>query len=68
MVGQTVIRERSTPVLRFASLPRNCDADEEIDSMSLLACRGIGLVREVKLADQKSCYRSGPQHEKQPGD
>ena len=40
------------PVPRFLSLPPNCDAGGEIDSMSLLAGQGVGLVREVKPAGQ----------------
>jgi nitronate monooxygenase len=37
VVGQTVIGGQPMPVLRFVGLPPNCDAAEEIDSMSLLA-------------------------------
>jgi NAD(P)H-dependent flavin oxidoreductase YrpB (nitropropane dioxygenase family) len=40
------------PVPRFVSLPPNCDAGGEIDSMSLLAGQSVGLVREVKPAGQ----------------
>jgi NAD(P)H-dependent flavin oxidoreductase YrpB (nitropropane dioxygenase family) len=40
------------PVPRFMSLPPNCDAVGEIDSMSLLAGQGVGLVRGVKPAGQ----------------
>ena len=40
------------PVLRFVSLPPNSDAGGDIDSMSLLAGQGVGLVRELKPAGQ----------------
>jgi NAD(P)H-dependent flavin oxidoreductase YrpB (nitropropane dioxygenase family) len=40
------------PVARFVSLPPNCDAVGDIDSMSLLAGQAVGLVREVKPAGQ----------------
>jgi NAD(P)H-dependent flavin oxidoreductase YrpB (nitropropane dioxygenase family) len=46
------IEHRIMPVQRFASLPPNCDASGDVDSMSLLAGQGVGLVREVKPADQ----------------
>ena len=51
-VGRTVIGGEAMPVSRFASLPPNCDAGGEIDSMSLLAGQSVGLVREVKPAGQ----------------
>ena len=51
-VGQTVIGGQPMPVLCFMSLPPNSDASGEIDSMSLLAGQGVGLVREVKPAGQ----------------
>ena len=40
------------PVLRFAGFPPNGDASGDIDSMSLLAGQGVGLVDEVKPAGQ----------------
>jgi NAD(P)H-dependent flavin oxidoreductase YrpB (nitropropane dioxygenase family) len=52
VVGRTVIGGQPMPVPRFVSLPPNCDAGGEIDSMSLLAGQGVGLVREVKPAGQ----------------
>jgi enoyl-[acyl-carrier protein] reductase II len=52
VVGQTVIGGQPLPVRRFESLPPNCDAGGEIESMSLLAGQGVGLVREVKPAGQ----------------
>jgi NAD(P)H-dependent flavin oxidoreductase YrpB (nitropropane dioxygenase family) len=52
VVGQAVIGGRPIPVLRFMSLPPNGDADGDIDSMSLLAGQGVGLVREIKPAGQ----------------
>jgi NAD(P)H-dependent flavin oxidoreductase YrpB (nitropropane dioxygenase family) len=51
-VGQTVVGGQAMPVARFLSLPPNCDAGGDIDSMSLLAGQGVGLVREVKPAGQ----------------
>jgi enoyl-[acyl-carrier protein] reductase II len=50
VVGQTVIGGQPMPVRRFVSLPPNCDAGGDIDSMSLLAGQGVGLVRAVKPA------------------
>jgi NAD(P)H-dependent flavin oxidoreductase YrpB (nitropropane dioxygenase family) len=52
LVGQTVIGGQSMPVLRFASFPPNCDANGDIDSMSLLAGQCVGLVRVIKSAGQ----------------
>src|SRR6516164_2338631 len=52
VVGQTVIAGQSMPVLRFVSLPPNCDAAGDIDSMSLLAGQSVGLVRAIKPAGQ----------------
>jgi enoyl-[acyl-carrier protein] reductase II len=52
VVGRTVIGGQPLPVPRFVSLPPNCDAGGDIDSMSLLAGQGVGLVREVKPAGQ----------------
>jgi NAD(P)H-dependent flavin oxidoreductase YrpB (nitropropane dioxygenase family) len=52
VVGQTVIGGQPMPVPRFVSLPPNCDAVGDIDSMSLLAGQAVGLVREVKPAGQ----------------
>ena len=52
VVGQTVIAGQCMPVLRFVSLPPNCNAAGDIDSMSLLAGQGVGLVRAIKPADQ----------------
>jgi enoyl-[acyl-carrier protein] reductase II len=52
VVGQTVIGEQPIPVRRFVSLPPNCDASGDIDSMSLLAGQDVGLVREVQPAGQ----------------
>jgi NAD(P)H-dependent flavin oxidoreductase YrpB (nitropropane dioxygenase family) len=52
VVGQTVLGGQPVPVLRFVSLPPNVDARGEIDSMSLLAGQGVGLVREVEPAGQ----------------
>jgi NAD(P)H-dependent flavin oxidoreductase YrpB (nitropropane dioxygenase family) len=52
VVGQTVIGGQSLPVPRFASLPPNCDAGGDIDSMSLFAGQGVGLVRDVNPAGQ----------------
>jgi enoyl-[acyl-carrier protein] reductase II len=52
VVGQTVIAGQPLPVPRFASLPPNSEAGGDIDSMSLLAGQGVGLVREVKPAGQ----------------
>jgi NAD(P)H-dependent flavin oxidoreductase YrpB (nitropropane dioxygenase family) len=40
------------PVPRFVSLPPNCDAAGDVDSMSLLAGQGVGLVRAVEPAGQ----------------
>jgi NAD(P)H-dependent flavin oxidoreductase YrpB (nitropropane dioxygenase family) len=51
-VGQTVLGGQAVPVRRFVSLPPNCDASGEIDSMSLLAGQSVGLVREIKPAGQ----------------
>jgi NAD(P)H-dependent flavin oxidoreductase YrpB (nitropropane dioxygenase family) len=51
-VGQTVIGGQAMPVLRFVSIPPNGDARGDIDSMALLAGRGVGLVREIKPAGQ----------------
>jgi NAD(P)H-dependent flavin oxidoreductase YrpB (nitropropane dioxygenase family) len=52
VVGQAVIGGWPIPVLRFMSLPPNDDANGDIDSMSLLAGQGVGLVREIKPAGQ----------------
>ena len=52
VVGQTVIGGRRMWVRRFVSLPPNCDAGGDIDSMSLLAGQAVGLVREIKPAGQ----------------
>ena len=52
MVGQTVIGGQSMPVTRFVSLPPNGDASGDVESMSLLAGQGVGLVREIKPAGQ----------------
>jgi NAD(P)H-dependent flavin oxidoreductase YrpB (nitropropane dioxygenase family) len=52
VVGRTVIGGQPMPVLRFMSLPPSCDATGDIDSMSLLAGQGVGLVRAVKPAGQ----------------
>jgi NAD(P)H-dependent flavin oxidoreductase YrpB (nitropropane dioxygenase family) len=52
VVGRTVVGGQSMPVPRFMGFPPNRDADGEIDSMSLLAGQGVGLVREVKPAGQ----------------
>jgi NAD(P)H-dependent flavin oxidoreductase YrpB (nitropropane dioxygenase family) len=52
VVGRTIIGGQPMPVLRFVSLPPNREAGGEIDSMSLLAGQGVGLVREVKPAGQ----------------
>ena len=52
VVGRTVIGGQPLPVPRFVSLPPNCDAGGDIDSMSLLAGQGVGLVREVKPAGE----------------
>ena len=52
VVGQTIIAERSLPVLRFMGFPPNRDATGDIDSMDLLAGQGVGLVHDVKPAGQ----------------
>jgi NAD(P)H-dependent flavin oxidoreductase YrpB (nitropropane dioxygenase family) len=52
VVGQTVVGGQPMPVLRFLGFPPNRDASGDIDSMSLLAGQGVGLVREVKPAGQ----------------
>jgi len=52
VIGQTVIGGQSMPVTRFVSLPPNGDASGDIESMSLLAGQGVGLVREIKPAGQ----------------
>jgi NAD(P)H-dependent flavin oxidoreductase YrpB (nitropropane dioxygenase family) len=52
VVGQTVIGGQPVPVPCFVSLPPIGDVGGEIDSMSLLAGQGVGLVREVKPAGQ----------------
>jgi NAD(P)H-dependent flavin oxidoreductase YrpB (nitropropane dioxygenase family) len=51
-VGQTVVGGQAMPVLRFMGLPPNAEASGDIDSMSLLAGQGVGLVREIKPAGQ----------------
>jgi NAD(P)H-dependent flavin oxidoreductase YrpB (nitropropane dioxygenase family) len=51
-VGQTVIGGQAMPVLRFFSIPPNCEASGDIDSMALLAGQDVGLVREIKPAGQ----------------
>jgi NAD(P)H-dependent flavin oxidoreductase YrpB (nitropropane dioxygenase family) len=51
-VGQTVIGGQAMPVLRFVSMPPNCEASGDIDSMALLAGQGVGLIREIKPAGQ----------------
>lgn len=50
-VGTTVIAEVSMPVLRFMGFPPNLDAGGDLDKMSLLAGQGVGLVQEIKGAD-----------------
>jgi NAD(P)H-dependent flavin oxidoreductase YrpB (nitropropane dioxygenase family) len=50
VVGQTVIGEQPILVRRFVGLPPNRDASGDIDSMSLLAGQGVGLLREVRPA------------------
>jgi nitronate monooxygenase len=52
VVGQTIIAERSMPVLRFMGFPPNSDATGDIDSMDLLAGQGVGLIHDVKPAGQ----------------
>jgi NAD(P)H-dependent flavin oxidoreductase YrpB (nitropropane dioxygenase family) len=52
LVGQTVIGEKPMPVRRFMGFPPNRDADGDIDSMSLLAGQGVGLVRSVQPAGE----------------
>jgi NAD(P)H-dependent flavin oxidoreductase YrpB (nitropropane dioxygenase family) len=52
VVGQTVIGGQLMPVPRFVGLPPNCDASGDIDSMSLLAGQGVGLVRAVQPAGE----------------
>jgi enoyl-[acyl-carrier protein] reductase II len=52
VVGQTVIGGQPVPVLRFVSLPPNCEAGGDFDAMSLLAGQGVGLVRELRPAGQ----------------
>ena len=52
LVGRTVIGGQPMPVPQLVSLPPNCDAGGEIDSMSVLAGHGVGLVREVRPAGQ----------------
>src|SRR5262249_19386253 len=51
-VGQTVIGGQAMPVLRFVSMPPNCEASGDIDSMALLAGESVGLVRDIKPAGQ----------------
>jgi enoyl-[acyl-carrier protein] reductase II len=51
-VGQTVVGGQAMPVLRFMGFPPNGEASGDIDSMSLLAGQGVGLVREIKPAGQ----------------
>ena len=40
------------PVQRFLSMPPNCEASGDVDSMALLAGQGVGLVREIRPAGQ----------------
>jgi NAD(P)H-dependent flavin oxidoreductase YrpB (nitropropane dioxygenase family) len=51
-VGYTVVGGQPMPVPRFGSLPPNGAARGDIESMSLLAGQGVGLVREVKPPGQ----------------
>jgi NAD(P)H-dependent flavin oxidoreductase YrpB (nitropropane dioxygenase family) len=51
-VGQTVVGGQAMSVLRFMGFPPNCDASGDVESMSLLAGQGVGLVRDVKPAGQ----------------
>jgi NAD(P)H-dependent flavin oxidoreductase YrpB (nitropropane dioxygenase family) len=52
VVGRTVIAGQPLLVPRFANLPPNSEAGGDIDSMSLLAGQGVGLLREIKPAGQ----------------
>jgi NAD(P)H-dependent flavin oxidoreductase YrpB (nitropropane dioxygenase family) len=50
-VGTTVIGGVTMPVLRFMGFPPNRDASGDLDAMDLLAGQGVGLVREIKGAE-----------------
>jgi NAD(P)H-dependent flavin oxidoreductase YrpB (nitropropane dioxygenase family) len=52
VIGQSVIGGHAMPVLRFMGFPPNGKASGDIESMSLLAGQGVGLVREIKPAGQ----------------
>jgi enoyl-[acyl-carrier protein] reductase II len=50
VIGQTTLAGEQVPVTRFMSLPPSTSASGEIESMSMLAGQGVGLVREIKPA------------------
>jgi nitronate monooxygenase len=51
-IGETKIRGRPVPLLRFMGLPPTPDASGDIACMNFLAGQGVGLVDEIKPAAQ----------------
>jgi NAD(P)H-dependent flavin oxidoreductase YrpB (nitropropane dioxygenase family) len=52
VIGETVISGQTMPLLRFMGFPPNTDATGDLESMDFLAGQGVGLVQEIKPADE----------------
>jgi len=52
VIGHTVISGQQMPLQHFMGFPPNVNATGDIESMGLLAGQGVGLVREVKPAEE----------------
>jgi enoyl-[acyl-carrier protein] reductase II len=52
VVGHTTIAGQHMPVLRFMGIPPNADSSGDIEMRSLLAGQAVGLIRDIKPAQE----------------